>query len=109
MKRTCSLHARYLHGKVEVRQEHQAHREDVARENPCFASRVWQESGVRGRGEKAVGDPEYLIKGRKGEILALRWCTIAPKGPKYLCVIYKELKTAASSSRRFSSRGQRGY
>lgn len=39
---------------------------------------------------KAIEDPEYIIEGWKGEYLALRWCEIAPKNPKYLCVVYRE-------------------
>jgi hypothetical protein len=36
-------------------------------------------------------DPDYIVRGDKGELIALRWCDIAPKRPKYLCVIYREL------------------
>jgi hypothetical protein len=39
---------------------------------------------------KTIQDPEYIVKGWRGEYLALRWCTIAPKSPKYLCVVYRE-------------------
>jgi hypothetical protein len=40
---------------------------------------------------KVVGDPQYIVKGWSGEYLALRICDIAPKSPKYLCVVYREL------------------
>jgi hypothetical protein len=35
-------------------------------------------------------DPEVIVEGWEGELLSLRWCTTAPKGPKYLCVVYRE-------------------
>ncbi|MBU0694036.1 MAG: hypothetical protein KKC11_05135 [Candidatus Omnitrophica bacterium] len=41
---------------------------------------------------KAVENPEYIVEGWQGEYLALRWCEIAPKSPKYLCVVYRELE-----------------
>jgi len=41
---------------------------------------------------KTIEEPEYIIEGWAGEYLALRWCKIAPKGPKYLCVVYRELE-----------------
>lgn len=40
--------------------------------------------------KKAVEDPDYLVTGWAGEYLALRYCEIAPKRPKHLCVIYSE-------------------
>jgi hypothetical protein len=40
--------------------------------------------------KKTVEDPDYVVTGWAGEYLALRYCKIAPKRPKYLCVIYKE-------------------
>lgn len=40
--------------------------------------------------KKTVEDPDYLVTGWAGEYLALRYCEIAPKHPKYLCVIYRE-------------------
>ena len=39
---------------------------------------------------KTVEDPDYVVIGWAGEYLALRYCKIAPKRPKYLCVIYRE-------------------
>lgn len=41
---------------------------------------------------KTIAEPEYIVEGWKGEYLALRWCNIAPKSPKYLCVVYRELE-----------------
>lgn len=38
-----------------------------------------------------IEDPDYIVRGDKGEFIALRWCDIAPKHPKYLCTIYREL------------------
>lgn len=39
----------------------------------------------------AIADPAYVVKGWTTEYLSLRWCTIAPRAPKYLCVVYREL------------------
>lgn len=39
----------------------------------------------------AIEDPDYIVRGTKGEFIALRWCDIAPQHPKYLCIIYREL------------------
>jgi len=41
--------------------------------------------------KKTVEEPDYVVVGWSGEYLALRYCEIAPRGPKHLCVIYKEL------------------
>lgn len=38
-----------------------------------------------------IEDPQYVIEGWTGELLALRWCKIAPYSPKYMCVVYREL------------------
>ncbi|MBI3250207.1 MAG: hypothetical protein HYZ50_27235 [Deltaproteobacteria bacterium] len=38
-----------------------------------------------------IEDPDYIARGEEGELIALRWCDIAPKRPKYLCVVYREL------------------
>ncbi len=40
--------------------------------------------------KRTVQDPEYIISGWFGEYLALRFCKIAPRHPKYLCVVYRE-------------------
>ncbi len=40
--------------------------------------------------KKAIEDPDYVVTGWAGEYLVLRYCEIAPKRPKYLCVIYRE-------------------
>ena len=37
-----------------------------------------------------------------GEYLALRWCKIAPKGPKYLCVVYRELEERGFIEKNFN-------
>lgn len=37
----------------------------------------------------ALEQPDYVIEGWAGELLSLRWCLVAPKGPKYLCVVYR--------------------
>jgi len=41
--------------------------------------------------KRVVEDPDYIISGWFGEYLALRFCEVAPKRPKYLCVVYREL------------------
>ncbi|MEW6215067.1 MAG: hypothetical protein AB1478_07705 [Nitrospirota bacterium] len=41
--------------------------------------------------KKIIEDPEYIVQGWEGELIAMRWCEIAPKTPKYLCVVYREL------------------
>ena len=41
-----------------------------------------------------IEDPEFIVEGWEGAFLSLRWCEIAPKGPKYLCVVYREAKPA---------------
>lgn len=38
-----------------------------------------------------IENPDYIVRGDKGELIALRWCDIAPKRPKYLCIVYREL------------------
>ena len=40
---------------------------------------------------RTVEDPAYIVRGWTDEYLCLRWCTIAPRAPKYLCVVYREL------------------
>jgi hypothetical protein len=41
--------------------------------------------------QAVIENPDYLVRGDKGELVALRWCDIAPKRPKYLCVVYRKL------------------
>lgn len=41
--------------------------------------------------KKTVEEPDYVLVGWAGEYLALRYCEVAPRGPKYLCVVYREL------------------
>jgi len=38
-----------------------------------------------------IENPDYIVRGDKGELIALRWCALAPKRSKYLCVVYREL------------------
>lgn len=40
---------------------------------------------------RTVENPDYIVSGWFGEYLALRFCEVAPKRPKYLCVVYREL------------------
>jgi hypothetical protein len=39
---------------------------------------------------QALEDPEFVVEGWAGELLSLRWSEIAPKHPKYLCVVFRE-------------------
>jgi len=41
--------------------------------------------------KRAVEDPDFIVSGWFGEYLALRFCENALKGPKHLCVVYREL------------------
>jgi len=43
-----------------------------------------------GEVKKTIEDPEFVIAGWSGELLALRFWEIAPSSPKYLCVSYRE-------------------
>lgn len=39
----------------------------------------------------AVESPAFLVKGWTTELLSLWWCETAPRAPKHLCVVYREL------------------
>ena len=39
---------------------------------------------------RALEDPEVILQGWTGEFLALRFCQIAPKRPKLICVVYRD-------------------
>ena len=41
--------------------------------------------------KRTIEDPEYIVSGWFGEFLALRFCELAPRRPKYLCVVYREV------------------
>ena len=41
--------------------------------------------------KRTVEDPDYIVSGWFGEYLALRFYEAAPRHPKYLCVVYREL------------------
>jgi hypothetical protein len=41
--------------------------------------------------KKTIEDPDYVVSGWFGEYLALRFCDVALKSSKYLCVVYREL------------------
>ena len=56
-------------------------------EHPEFKESDTYSEDVR----KAIEEPDYVVKGWAGELLALRWCETAPKTPKYLCVVYREV------------------
>jgi hypothetical protein len=50
-----------------------------------------REPGFADELARTITDPDYIVQGFGGELLALRWCTIAPGSEKYLCVVYREL------------------
>jgi len=54
--------------------------------HPEFAADPTYEQEVR----LTLEDPEVIVEGWERELLSLRWCPIAPEGPKYLCVVYRE-------------------
>ena len=69
-----------------------------------LTNRIWFEKILREHAEfgqspaeylneikKVMEDPEYIVKGWTGELLALKWCEIAPSSPKHICVVYREL------------------
>ena len=41
--------------------------------------------------KETIRNPDYIVEGWQKELLALKWCDIAPAKPKYLCVVYREL------------------
>lgn len=58
----------------------------ILQEHPEFSLQPEYLNEIR----KAIEEPEYIIDGWQKELLALRWCKIAPNSPKYLCVVYRE-------------------
>ena len=56
--------------------------------HPEFALNPAYEGEIR----KAIEDPDLIVGGWEEELLNLRWCPIAPQGPKYLCVVYRAEK-----------------
>lgn len=40
---------------------------------------------------EAIGDPDYVVAGRKGELLAIKFYEETNLGPKHLVSIYKEM------------------
>ena len=69
-----------------------------------LTQRIWQDKILKDHPEfnereeeysqeimKTISDPDYVVIGWAGELLALRFCKIAPGDPKYLCAIYREV------------------
>lgn len=56
--------------------------------HPEFAADPGYEQELR----LTLEDPEFIVEGWEGELLSLRWCPTAPRGPKYLCVVYREVE-----------------
>jgi len=59
----------------------------ILKDHPEFRER----SEYLGEVRKTVEKPDYVVTGWAGEYLALRYCETAPRGPKHLCVTYREL------------------
>ena len=60
----------------------------VLQDHPEFTERPEYVDDIK----KAIEDPDYVIEGYGGEVRALRWCSVAPGRPKYLCVVYREFE-----------------
>ena len=56
--------------------------------HPEFSADAGYEQELR----RTLEDPEFIVEGWEGELLSLRWCPTAPRGPKYLCVVYREVE-----------------
>jgi len=54
--------------------------------HPELAERPVYEHELR----RTLEDPEVIVEGWEGELLSLRWCPMAPHGPKHLCVVYRQ-------------------
>jgi len=68
-----------------VRLSEAAWRQKILSSHPEFATTPGYEEVLR----VTVEDPEVIVEGWAGELLSLRWCETAPKGPKHLCVVYR--------------------
>ena len=84
---SASLFSVFSRSGKEIRLSDKTWREKICIEHPEFVVNRQYPEEIR----KTVNDPDYIIKGWGGELLALRWCEIAPGTPKYLCVVYREL------------------
>ncbi len=62
-------------------------REKICKEHPEFGEKGEYLQEVK----KAIEKPDYIVKGWTDELLALKWCDMAPRAPKYLCVVYREV------------------
>ena len=71
----------------EIRLSDRTWREKICIEHPEFTANEQYPAEIK----KTIEDPDYIVKGWGGELLALRWCEIAPGSAKYLCVVYREL------------------
>ncbi len=56
-------------------------------EHPEFVQKDIYVEDVR----ETIKEPDYIVEGWAGELLALRWCESAPNRPKHLCVVYREI------------------
>ena len=53
--------------------------------HPEFAERPAYETDIR----LSLEEPDWIVEGWGGELLAVRWCPTAPGGPKHLCAVYR--------------------
>jgi len=59
----------------------------ILRDHPEFGGKEEYVNEIK----RTVEDPDYLVSGWFGEYLALRFCEVAPRHPKCLCVVYREV------------------
>jgi hypothetical protein len=82
-----SLFSVYSKSGKEIRLSHKTWNDKIRIEHPEFAVNEQYPEEIR----ITIEDPDYIVKGWGGELLALRWCETAPGAPKFLCVVYREL------------------
>jgi len=87
---TASLFSVFSKSGKAIRLSDKTWREKICTEHPEFVVNELYPAEMK----KTIEDPDYIVKGWGGELLALRWCEIAPGSPKYLCVVYRELNDA---------------
>ena len=70
----------------QVRPSEAAWTQKILVSHPEFSEDPHYEQEVR----RTLEDPEFIVEGWEEELLSLRWCPAAPRGPKFLCVVYRE-------------------
>ncbi|HVP05055.1 MAG TPA: hypothetical protein VMT90_05185 [Dehalococcoidia bacterium] len=59
----------------------------IQEHHPEFAADVSYPTTIR----EAIEQPEYVVNGWGGALIALAWCQTAPATPKHIAVVYREL------------------